>query len=241
MRHHTTHRERPHKRALPILISVLLFLSGCGMLLYPALSNWLSSRHQSELYVAYQDQVAELDDGDAEAELERARDYNHQLAQQVKVASDPFQAEPADTAVYQALLNATADGIMGYVEIPSIGVFLPIYHGVSNDILMKGVGHLPETSMPVGGSSTHAVLAGHSGMSRARLFTDLTKLNAGDVFYIHVYDRTLTYTVDQVKKTVPTDTSDLQIVDGEDYVTLVTCVPVGVNSHRLLVRGRRTA
>ena len=129
---------------------------------------------------------------------------------------------------------------MGYVEIPSIGVFLPIYHGVSNNILMKGVGHLPETSMPVGGPSTHAVLAGHSGMSGARLFTDLPKLKEGAVFYIHVYDRDLTYTVDQVKKAAPTDTSELQIVDGEDYVTLVTCVPVGVNSHRLLVRGKRT-
>ena len=129
---------------------------------------------------------------------------------------------------------------MGYVEIPSIGVFLPIYHGVSNDILMKGVGHLPETSMPVGGPSTHAVLAGHSGMSGARLFTCLSMLKSGDVFYIHVYDQDLTYTVDQIKKVVPTDTSELQIVDGADYVTLVTCVPVGVNSHRLLVRGKRT-
>ena len=106
---------------------------------------------------------------------------------------------------------------------------------------MKGVGHLPETSMPVGGPSTHAVLAGHSGMSGARLFTGLPKLKAEDVFYIHVYDRDLTYTVDQIKKVAPTDTSELQIVDGEDYVTLVTCVPVGVNSHRLLVRGKRTA
>lgn len=241
MRQYGRHRERPRKRALPILISLILFLSGCGMLLYPALSNWLSSRHQSELYVAYQDQVAELDDGDAEAELQKAQNYNTQLADQVKLVSDPFQNGTADTAEYDALLNVTPAGVMGYVEIPSIGVFLPIYHGVSNDVLMKGVGHLPETSMPVGGPSTHAVLAGHSGMSSARLFTDLTKLKMGDVFYIHVYDRTLTYTVDQIKKAVPTDTSDLQIVDGADYVTLVTCVPVGVNSHRLLVRGKRTA
>lgn len=234
-------RERSHPRALPILISAVLFLSGCGMLLYPTISNWLSSRHQSELYVAYTDQVAELDDGDAEAELERARDYNDQLADQVKLVSDPFRDGNADASEYASLLNVTPAGVMGYVEIPSIGVFLPIYHGVSNDILMKGVGHLPETSMPVGGPSTHAVLAGHSGMSGARLFTDLPKLREGDVFYIHVYDRDLTYTVDQVKKVAPTNTSELQIVDGEDYVTLVTCVPVGVNSHRLLVRGKRTA
>ena len=113
------------------------------------------------------------------------------------------------------------------------------YHGVGSDTLTKGIGHLPETSLPVGGESTHCVLAGHSGMSNARLFTDLTKLNEGDAFIIHVYNRDLYYTVDQIKKAVPTDTSDLQIVDGEDYVTLVTCVPVGVNSHRLLVRGTR--
>ena len=130
---------------------------------------------------------------------------------------------------------------MGYVEIPSIDVMLPIYHGVGADILAKGVGHLPETSLPVGGESTHAVLAGHSGMSNARLFTDLPKLEMGDVFYIHIYDRTLTYTVDQIKTVLPTDTADLTIVPGEDYVTLVTCVPVTVNSHRLLARGTRTA
>ena len=159
----------------------------------------------------------------------------------MKLVSDPFRDGNADTGEYDSLLNVTPAGVMGYVEIPSIGVFLPIYHGVSNDILMKGVGHLPETSMPVGGPSTHAVLAGHSGMSGARLFTDLPKLKSGDMFYIHVYDRELTYTVDQVKRVAPTDTSALQIVDGEDYVTLVTCVPVGVNSHRLLVRGKRTA
>ena len=152
-------RERSHPRALPILISAVLFLSGCGMLLYPTLSNWLSNRHQSELYVAYQDQVDELDDGDAEAELERARNYNDQLADQVKLVSDPFRDGNADNAEYDSLLNVTSAGVMGYVEIPSIGVFLPIYHGVNNDILMKGVGHLPETSMPVGGPSTHAVLA----------------------------------------------------------------------------------
>ena len=129
---------------------------------------------------------------------------------------------------------------MGYIEVPKINVLLPIYHGVSSGVLSKGIGHLPETSLPVGGTSTHCVLAGHSGMSNARLFTDLPKLENGDVFYLHIYNKTLTYTVDQVKKVLPTDTSDLTIVDGEDYVTLVTCVPIAVNSHRLLVRGTRT-
>ncbi len=139
------------------------------------------------------------------------------------------------------LLQATTEGVMGYVEIPSIDVMLPIYHGVGSDILAKGVGHLPETSLPVGGESTHAVLAGHSGMSNARLFTDLPELEVGDVFFIHIYNKTMEYTVDQIKTVLPTNTADLTIVPGQDYVTLVTCVPVTVNSHRLLVRGTRTA
>ena len=145
-----------------------------------------------------------------------------------------------DNPNYNTLLWATQEGVMAYVEIPKIGVLLPIYHGVGSDVLMKGVGHLPETSLPVGGESTHCVLAGHSGMTHARLFTDLPKLEIGDEFCIHVYDQTLTYTVDQIKPVIPTDTRDLTIMEGKDYVTLLTCVPVGVNSHRLLVRGMRT-
>ena len=154
--------------------------------------------------------------------------------------TDPFENKLEENDQYPTLLNFTAEGVMGYIEIPKINVLLPIYHGVSSGVLSKGIGHLPETSLPVGGESTHCVLAGHSGMSNARLFTDLPKLENGDVFYLHIYNKTLTYTVDQVKKVLPTDTSDLTIVDGEDYVTLVTCVPVAVNSHRLLVRGTRT-
>ena len=155
--------------------------------------------------------------------------------------SDPFAEQDAEASTdYDTLLNFTAEGVMGYVEIPKIEVLLPIYHGVSSDILAKGVGHLPETSLPVGGASTHCVLAAHSGMSSARLFTDLPKLEQGDVFYIHVYNQTLTYIIDQIKTVLPSDTSDLTIVPGEDYVTLLTCVPIAVNSHRLLVRGVRT-
>ena len=154
--------------------------------------------------------------------------------------TDPFENKLEANDQYPTLLNFTAEGVMGYIEIPKINVLLPIYHGVSSGVLSKGIGHLPETSLPVGGTSTHCVLAGHSGMSNARLFTDLPKLENGDVFYLHIYNKTLTYTVDQVKKVLPTDSSDLTIVDGKDYVTLVTCVPIAVNSHRLLVRGTRT-
>lgn len=233
-------KERSRRRTLPLVLSALVFLIGCGLLAYPTVANWLSNRNQSELITDYNSTIEEMDNSDAEDELKRAEDYNHTLADNVKLIDDPFVDDSGDKTEYNTLLNATDSGIMGYVEIPKIDVLLPIYHGVGSDILTKGIGHLPETSLPVGGESTHCVLAGHSGMSNARLFTDLTKLTEGDEFIIHVYNRNLYYTIDQIKKVAPTDTTDLQIVDGEDYVTLVTCVPVGVNSHRLLVRGTRT-
>jgi sortase A len=223
-----------------LAVAVLTFLLGCGLVSYPVVSQWLNNLHQSEVIATYTDTVEALDDSDIAQELDRARKYNADLTEAVSMA-DPFQAqEAAENGDYASILNYTAEGVMGYLEIPKINVLLPIYHGVGSDVLMKGVGHLPETSLPVGGESTHAVLAGHSGMSNARLFTDLSKLSAGDVFYIHVYGQTLTYTVDQIQKVLPTDTSDLTIRPGKDYVTLVTCTPIGVNSHRLLVRGTRS-
>jgi sortase A len=210
---------------------------------YPYISQWLNNLHQSEVIADYTDSIGGLDDETIEQELRRAKEYNDDLTEAVSMA-DPFEDESAVTGNenfndYSTILNYTAEGVMGYIEIPKINVLLPIYHGVSSDVLSKGIGHLPETSLPVGGESTHAVLAGHSGMSNARLFTDLSKLSQGDVFYIHVYGQTLTYTVDQIKTVLPTDTSDLTISPGKDYVTLVTCTPIGVNSHRLLVRGTR--
>ena len=223
-----------------LMLAVLIVLGGATALAYPTFSQWWNARDQSAVVADYAQEICCLDDTDAEEQLQRARDYNRNLTDVVG-ASDPFASESAvDTADYNTLLWATQEGVMAYVEIPKIGVLLPIYHGVGSDVLMKGVGHMPETSLPVGGESTHCVLAGHSGMTHARLFTDLPKLEIGDEFCIHVYDQTLTYTVDQIKPVIPTDTRDLTIVEGKDYVTLLTCVPVGVNSHRLLVRGVRT-
>lgn len=227
------------KRAIPLILAGCIFLGGCALLAYPKVSQWLNDRHQSEVIADYSNAVDSLDNKAAEKELRRAAEYNQELSDTVSL-TDPFENKLEGNDQYPTLLNFTAEGVMGYIEIPKINVLLPIYHGVSSAVLSKGVGHLPETSLPVGGKSTHCVLAGHSGMSSARLFTDLTKLNEGDEFIIHVYNRELYYTVDQIKKVFPTDTSDLQIVDGEDYVTLVTCVPIAVNSHRLLVRGTRT-
>ena len=229
------------RKKLPILMAGCIFLVGCALLLYPTVSQWLSGLHQSDVVADYADRVEGLDKEAVDREIMRAKRYNRDLTDVVALA-DPFQTEgTVDTTEYDTLLQATQEGVMGYVEIPSIDVLLPIYHGVGADILAKGVGHLPETSLPVGGESTHAVLAGHSGMSNARLFTDLPEVEIGDVFFIHIYNKTMEYTVDQIKTVLPTDTADLTIVPGQDYVTLVTCVPVTVNSHRLLVRGTRTA
>ena len=227
------------KKILPLILAGCIFLGGCALLAYPRVSQWLNNLHQSEVIADYSSAVDGLDDEEAQWELKRAEDYNDQLTESVAQA-DPFETKLTENDQYPTLLNFTVDGVMGYIEIPKINVLLPIYHGVNSGVLSKGIGHLPETSLPVGGESTHCVLAGHSGMSNARLFTDLPKLENGDVFYLHIYNKTLIYTVDQVKKVLPTDTSDLTIVDGEDYVTLVTCVPIAVNSHRLLVRGTRT-
>ena len=223
-----------------LTLAVLIVLGGTAALAYPAFSQWWNARDQSSVVADYTLEIDNLDDTDAEEELQKARDYNRSLKDTV-ATMDPFESDGTmDNPNYNTLLWATQEGVMAYVEIPKLGVLLPIYHGVGSDVLMKGVGHMPETSLPVGGESTHCVLAGHSGMTHARLFTDLPKLEVGDEFCIHVYDQTLTYTVDQIKPVLPTDTRDLTIVEGKDYVTLLTCVPVGVNSHRLLVRGMRT-
>lgn len=223
-----------------LTLAVMIVLGGAAALAYPAFSQWWNARDQSSVISDYTEEIGCLDDTDTEEQLQRARDYNRNL-KDVVAAFDPFTSEGTlDTTDYNTLLWATQEGVMAYVEIPKINVLLPIYHGVGSDVLMKGVGHLPETSLPVGGESTHCVLAGHSGMTHARLLTDLPKLEIGDEFRIHVYDQTLTYTVDQIKPVLPTDTKDLTIVPGQDYVTLLTCVPIGVNSHRLLVRGVRT-
>lgn len=227
------------RKKLPLILAGCILLVGCALLLYTPVNQWLEGQRQSEVCADYDSATSDMDDETMERELRRAKRYNRDLSTRVAL-SDPFQNPgDTDTTDYDALLQASTDGVMAYVEIPKINVSLPVYHGVCSAVLNKGVGHLPETSLPVGGESTHAVLAGHSGMSHARLFTDLLKLEVSDVFYVHVYKKTLAYRVDQIKKVLPSNTADLTIVEGKDYVTLLTCVPVAVNSHRLLVRGVR--
>lgn len=226
-------------RIINILL-VLAMLAGVGVLAYPFVSNVLHDRKQDEVITEYDESVEALSEAGREEMLAAARAYNEDLTGDV-VLTDPF--DPAAVSKiregYEELLNVDGDGIMGYVEIPRIGVYEAVYHGTSDEVLSKGIGHLANTSLPVGGKGTHAVLSGHTGLPEAELFTNLTEIEEGDVFYIHVLGETLAYETDRIEVVEPSDTESLQIDVNEDYVTLVTCTPYGINSHRLLVRGTR--
>lgn len=212
---------------LPLLL--LLFL---GLAAYPMISSYDTQRHQSQVYTQYQELVEKADGEELDTARAEAKAYNELLAS--GATTDALEAPD-----YDSLLNLAGSGIMGYIEIPAMDVLLPIYHGVSEASLAQGAGHMPSTSLPVGGKSTHAVISAHSGMATARMFTDLEQLEAGDQFYIHVLDEILAYEVEQILVVKPYQTETLKIDAEQDYVTLVTCTPYGINSHRLLVRGRR--
>ena len=228
------------KKVLIISLAALLFLLALGLTLYPLIANRYNQRHQSEIHTAYQEQVAQTDKTEIIAAREKAIAYNETLVSGVQ-SDDAFSNEALTGASenYGTLLNLTGNGIMGYVEIPGIAVTLPIYHGTDADTLEIGIGHLLGTSLPVGGESTHTVLTAHSGMANQKMFSDLDLVKEGDVFYLEILDEILAYQVDVVNVVLPHETEQLQIVNGEDYCTLVTCTPFGVNTHRLLVRGTR--
>ena len=221
------------KKVLAGAALVLLLLVGLGLILYPLLSNYFASGEQSAVQAQYVDEVSAMGNTEIEEELEAAQLYNEALL-------SVQDTDEVKLRAYDELLNFAGNGVMATLEIPAIDVELPVYHGIGEDVLQKGAGHMPGTSLPVGGESTHAVISAHSGLPAARLFTDLDKLEAGDLFYIHVLGETLCYEVDQIVVTIPSDTEAIQIEKGQDYVTLLTCTPYGVNTHRLLVRGRRT-
>ena len=229
------------RRKVPIILILLLFAIGVAILLYPLASEWYNGRAQTTVIENYNHAVIGLNSDEAGAMREAARAYNEGLLGSV-VLTDPFDADAAkmESEAYEALLNISGDSVMGTIRIPQISVTLPIYHGTANETLEKGAGHLENTSLPIGGTGTHAVLSAHSGMPAAALFTDLIQLTEGDSFFLDVLDETLAYRVDQVKVVEPEDTSDLWIDTNADHVTLVTCTPYGINSHRLLVRGIRT-
>lgn len=228
------------KKKLSSILIGAIFLVGFGIMIYPALSNLYSEHNQIEAINKYEKVVEDMTDDEIEQAKELAQEYNEHLIGNV-IITDPFDvdAQRELSKEYEGLLNIDGDGIMGYVDIPKIDVNLAIYHGTEEEVLQKGVGHLENTSLPIGGEGTHTVLSGHTGLPTAKLFNGLSDLEEGDKFYLNILGETLAYEVDQIKVVEPHDTSDLLIDSTKDYATLVTCTPYGVNSHRLLVRGSR--
>ena len=223
------------KRKLSTMLLILVFFAGLSLLLYPSLSDYWNSFHASQAVAIYSEEVRNLNADKYDRLIGEAREYNAALPGRYKA----FFLSESDRSTYNALLDVNGTGVMGYIEIPTIQISLPIYHGTEDEVLQIAVGHLDWSSLPVGGEGTHCVLSGHRGLPSAKLFTNLDKLVAGDKFVIRVLDEVMTYEVDQILIVEPNDLSALAIEKGKDLCTLVTCTPYGVNSHRLLVRGHR--
>lgn len=222
-----------------LIIAIIFIIVGTGIFLYPSISNYFAEKNHVEAIRNYDKMVVKIGEDSLKKEKEKAQTYNENLSGDP--VHDPFvlgsgYALPEN---YKEVLNISGDGIMGYIQIPKISVDLPIYHGTSEEVLEKGVGHIQNTSVPIGGNSTHSVLTGHTGLPNAELFTRLDELVVGDIFYIHILNDILTYKVYEIKVVLPDNISELQITNGNDFVTLVTCTPYGVNSHRLLVKAKR--
>ena len=230
-------RKPAGKRRVSIstIIMTAVLVIGLGIMAYPTFSDWWNSYHQSRVIQTYNAAVEETDQATLDAMLQAARDYNARLV------SNPgrFTMTDEERAEYASLLNLTGDGVIGYINIPSIGVNLPLYHGVDETHLQVAVGHIEGSSLPVGGESTHSAVSAHRGLPRAKLFSDLDKVREGDIFTYTVLNQTITYEVDQIRIVEPNDMSDLVITEGADYSTLITCTPYGINTHRILVRGHR--
>ncbi len=224
------------KKKLSTIILCAVFLVGLGLILYPSVSDWWNSFHQSRTIANYAETAAELSEEDCSRLLQQTQEYNESLLSK----PNPLVPSEEELAIYSGVLNVTGDGIMGYIEIPKIKCNLPIYHGIEEGVLQTAIGHIPGTSLPIGGASTHCVVSGHRGLPSAKLFTDLDQMVPGDIFMIQTLNDTLTYEVDQIRIVEPQEVNDLTIIPGGDYFTLVTCTPYGINSHRLLVRGIRT-
>ena len=227
------------KRKLGIGIFVILILIGVGITIFPIISNLYADHNHSEVIREYQREVENTRDDVIQEEIAKAMEYNERLYSLV-AGRNPFVEELAiQNESYYELLNIREDGVMSYLRIPKINVYLPIYHGTTDEVLSKGVGHLLNTSLPVGGPSTHTVISAHTAYPGAELFNDLDELEEGDLFYLYTLNQVLAYEIDQIKVVLPYETQDFQVMEKEDYVTLVTCTPYGINTHRLLVRGRR--
>lgn len=223
------------KGKLVTVLIVLVMCTGVGLLAYPTVANWWNERHATRAMAQYESQLETLDEAYIEEMLARARAYNEKLAR------EPARWTPSEemAAEYYECLDITGTGIMGYTEIPKIGVKLPVYHGDSDEVLAQALGHMEGSSLPVGGAGTHAVISGHTGLPQMKLFTKLDTLKTGDKFSINILGRVFEYEVDQILVTLPEEMENLDIDEDADYVTLLTCTPYGVNTHRLLVRGTR--
>lgn len=226
---------RKHGSCLLTVFIVVFFAVGVSLILYPLVSDRLHVFRQEREISSYTEDIAKMDSRLREEALEAARAYNARLA----AAGNHWVLSPEELAEYEGLLSESENGLMGYIEIPVIEVRLPIYHGTGDEVLSMGVGHLEGSSLPVGGESTHTVISGHRGLPSAKLFTNLDRLREGDIFTIHVLNESLVYQVDQILVVEPEKVSALEITEGEDHCTLMTCTPYGINTHRLLVRGSR--
>ena len=220
---------------LMTLLIVVVFVVGLSFLLYPTVSNLWNQAHQSRAIATYTEQVEKLDDSSNKEMLKAARKYNKELLEK----ADHWKLSKKDKKKYESLLDVSGTGIMGYIEIPKIDCSRPVYHGTDEGALQIAIGHLEGSSLPVGGKSSHCVLSGHRGLPSARLFTDLDQMEEGDTFILNILGHKLAYEVDQIKVVLPEEMSDLEIQEGKDLCTLVTCTPYGINTHRLLVRGHR--
>lgn len=229
-------KKKKKKVSITNILLVLIMLAGVGVLAYPTVSDWWNSQHASRAIAGYVEAVETMSKEEKEAIFAKAKEYNDSLPNGVN-----FNISGEKYAEYASILDITGTGIMGYIQIKSIGVNLPIYHGVDEGVLQIAAGHIPGSSFPIGGERTHAIMSGHRGLPSAKLFSDLDKLGEGDVFTVTVLDETFTYMVDQIRIVLPEETDELAIVDGKEYATLVTCTPYGVNSHRILMRGHRIA
>ena len=223
------------KSVVSTVILILVFFLGLSLVLYPSVSDYWNSLHQSRAIATYAEEVSNLNTDRYEQLWAEAVDYNRTLRDR----ENAFLLSETQKTAYDSLLNVGGNGVMGYIEIPTIGVSLPVYHGTDEGVLQIAVGHIEWTSLPVGGESSHCVISGHRGLPSAKLFTNLDKLVVGDTFLFRVLDETLTYEVDQILIVEPQEVSALTIREGEDLCTLVTCTPYGINTHRLLVRGHR--
>ena len=223
------------RRRLGNILLTLAFVVGIALLAYPSFSDWWNTFHQTRAIAGYTAKVANMDREEFDRMWAEAEAFNEYLSKK----PNRFNLTQEELATYNSILDVTGTGIMGYIDIPSIKISLPIYHGTDESILQIAIGHIAGTSFPIGGEGTHAAVSGHRGLPSARLFTDIDKLQAGDKFLLQMLDRTLTYEVDQIRIVLPQELQDLEIDPYQDYVTLITCTPYGVNTHRLLVRGHR--